>query len=68
MKPFRYWLNESFGEDHKYSALTPHHSYKTADGHDIDVHVFNNVRGKHAVFFNNKTCALVEWIGSSFES
>lgn len=68
MKPFRRWLNESFGEDHKYSALTPHHSYKTADGHDIDVHVFNNVRGKHAVFFNkdlNQVTKLVHWSNGS---
>lgn len=68
MKKFKRWINESFGEDHKYSALTPHHSYKTSDGHDINVHVFNNVRGKHAVFFNkdlNQVTKLVHWSNGS---
>lgn len=61
---FKYFISESFGEDHRYSGLKPHHSYTTSDGHDIDVHVFNNPRGKHAVFFNkdlNQVTKLVHW-------
>jgi len=46
------YLAENFGEDHDFSNLTPYHSYKTDDGHKIEVHVFNRLGGKSAVFYN----------------
>ena len=52
MKTFKYWLNENFGDDHDFSSLKPHHSYTTKDGHKIDVHLFNNPNGSHAIFYN----------------
>jgi|694.fasta_scaffold04240_5 hypothetical protein len=57
-------LTESFGDDHDYKSLKPAHSFKTNDNHNIDVHVFNNPKGQHAVFFNknlNAVTKLVHW-------
>jgi hypothetical protein len=57
-------LKESFGDDHDFSNLKPHHSYSTKDNHKIDVHLFNNPNGKHAIFFNknlNGITKLVHW-------
>jgi hypothetical protein len=57
-------LNENFGEDHDYKSLKPYHSFKTNDNHDINVHLFNNENGKHAVFHNknlNAVTKLVHW-------
>jgi hypothetical protein len=72
MKTFKGWLKEShilniqenFGDDHDFSSLKPFHSYSTKDGHKIDVHMFNNQNGKHAVFFNKNLkgiTKLVHW-------
>jgi hypothetical protein len=70
MKTFKYFITENsnileaFAEDHDFSALKPHHSYKTKDNHHIDVHVFNDKNGKHAVFKNknlNSITKLVHW-------
>lgn len=69
MKKFLHWLNENivtenFGDDHDFTGLKPHHSFKTNDNHDIDVHVFNNPHGKHAVFYNKNLkgiTKLVHW-------
>lgn len=58
---FSEWLiKESFGEDHDFSNLTPAHSYKTADGHHISVHIMNNKQGKHAVFYNHNLDGVVK--------
>lgn len=69
MKSFKYWLSENilqenFGNDHDFSGLIPYHSFKTNDGHEIDVHVFNNPQGKHALFYNKNlkgVTKLVHW-------
>ena len=72
MKKFKNWLKESyivpiqenFGDDHDFSSLKPFHSYSTKDGHKVDVHIFNNPNGKHAVFFNKNLhgiTKLVHW-------
>jgi len=72
MKKFKSWLKESyivpiqenFGDDHDFSSLKPFHTYSTKDGHKVDVHVFNNPNGKHAVFFNKNLhgiTKLVHW-------
>ena len=57
-------LKENFGDDHDFHSLKPHHSYKTDDGHNVDVHVFNNPNGRHAVFYNKNldgVTKLVHW-------
>jgi len=57
-------LKENFGSGHDFRSLKPFHSYKTPDGHDIDVHVFNNPQGSHALFYNknlNGITKLVQW-------
>jgi hypothetical protein len=57
-------LKENFGDDHDFHSLKPHHSYKTDDGHNIDVHIFNNPNGRHAVFYNknlDSITKLVHW-------
>jgi hypothetical protein len=57
-------LKENFGDDHDFSSLKPHHSYTTKDGHQVDVHIFNNPNGKHAIFYNknlNGITKLVHW-------
>lgn len=57
-------LKENFGDDHDYKGLKPVHSFKTDDNHHIDVHLFNNPNGQHAVFFNknlNAVTKLVHW-------
>lgn len=69
MKSFKFWLKESilienFGSGHDFSGLKPYHSFKTDDSHDIDVHVFNNDHGKHAIFYNKNLkgiTKLVHW-------
>jgi hypothetical protein len=65
MKSFKFWLKESvilenFGEDHDYKSLKPFHSFKTDDNHHIDVHLFNNENGKHAVFHNKNLDAVTK--------
>ena len=67
MKSFKYWLKENiiienFGDDHDFSGLKPHHSFKTNDNHDIDVHLFNNPQGKHAVFFNKNLKGITKLV------
>jgi len=57
-------IKENFGDDHDFSNLKPHHTYTTKDGHKVDVHVFNNTNGSHAVFYNknlNNITKLVHW-------
>jgi len=72
IKTFKSFLNESkitnilenFGDDHDFSSLKPFHSYHTKDGHKIDVHIFRNPNGKHAVFWNKNLhgiTKLVHW-------
>jgi hypothetical protein len=56
---FKNWLLENFGSDYDYSSLTPHHTYKTKDGHEVNIHVFNNPNGKHAVFHNKSLGGVV---------
>lgn len=53
MRGFRHWINENFGDDVKpFKGLEPFHTYKTDSGHDVEVHVFNNPKGRHAVHYN----------------
>lgn len=57
-------IKENFGDDHDFSSLKPHHSYTTKDGHKVDVHLFNNHNGSHAVFYNknlNGITKLIHW-------
>ena len=64
MRTFKIWLNENFGEDHDFSSLRPYHAYTTKDGHKVDIHLFNNPNGSHAVFYNKNLSGitkLVHW-------
>jgi hypothetical protein len=57
-------IKENFGDDHDFSGLKPHHSFQTDDGHKVDIHVFNNEHGKHAIFYNKNLkgiTKLVHW-------
>jgi hypothetical protein len=64
MIKFKQFIKENFGDDHSFDNLIPHHKYKTSDGHDVHVHLFNNPNGRHAVFFNKNLgviSKLVHW-------
>lgn len=52
MKSFSTYVIENFGGNQDFGKNTPHHSYKTEDGHKIEVHIINRLGGKSAVFFN----------------
>jgi len=54
------YITENFGHDHDFSNLTPYHSYKTDDGHKIDVHVVNRLGGKSAIFYNKNLGAITK--------
>ena len=63
---FKSWIsiNENFGDDHDYKSMTPHHIYKTKDNHLVHVHMMNNPKGQHAVFFNKNlglVTKIVHW-------
>jgi hypothetical protein len=55
-------LVESFGEHNNFSSLVPYHSFHTDDGHKIDIHIFNNPNGKHAVYFNKNLNDVVKLV------
>lgn len=65
MRGFKIWLNENFGDDvEPFKGIQPYHQYKTEDGHAIDVHLLNNPKGRHAVFYNKNLgtiTKLVHW-------
>jgi len=64
---FKSWvgqINENFGDDHDFKSMTPHHIYKTKDNHLMNVHLMNNPKGRHAVFFNKNlglVTKIVHW-------
>lgn len=71
MRGFKNWINENFGDDDKpFKGLEPYHTYKTDSGHDMEVHVFNNPKGRHAVIYNKNldtVTKLVHWNHGSKE-